>query len=87
MDKIAEKQARKRADELEMQSWATGTEAKAILLMVGESITVKCPNLQAYQRLRTRLYRIKDTIGKAFTTSLIKNDVTITRIEDEPVNA
>lgn len=80
------KETKKRAIELKRQAWATSTEAKALELPIGSSVSVKSFDLEAYQRLRVRLHRNKLNTGQVFGTSVDGNNIIITRYEDEPVN-
>jgi hypothetical protein len=78
-----EKALEQRTAELERSSWTNKTEAQALKLPVGGSLTVKLFDFECLNRLRIRFYNMKSNYGKVFSTVLNGNDITITRLEDE----
>lgn len=74
-----------RATELKRKSNVTAIEAECIDLYVGESKQFKIMDIQAYQRLRIRLLRLKDNTGRDIRTSMNGNFVIVTRHEDVEV--
>lgn len=74
-----------RATELKRKSNVTSIEAESISLCIGESKQFKIMDLETYQRLRTRLVRLKDNTGRCYSTTLSGNNVIVTRQEDEEV--
>lgn len=83
MDKVAEIALKQRTKELERQSWVSGAEAECLKMSVGENKRMDYFDAEAYQRLRTRLFRNKQNTGKIYSTSLDGDIITITRFEDE----
>lgn len=70
---------KKRQTELERQSVVSGIEAKCLELDVSKSETFEIKDLQTYQRIRTRFYRLKNETGRIYETIIDGDTVTITR--------
>ncbi len=68
-----------RAIKLQREANVSSIEARCLKLKVKESVTLSIMDLQAYQRLRTRLVRLKNETNRVYETSLDGNNVNITR--------
>lgn len=68
-----------RIKELDRQTNVTAIESMCLSLKVGASKEHKILDLQSYQRVRTRLTRLKSETGFEWETELVGNKVKITR--------
>lgn len=74
---------KERREELERMSNVTSIEADCLLMIIGETKTYRIKDLQAYQRLRVRFTRLKDSTGRRYITKMCGNKVQVSRIENE----
>ncbi|MDR0682041.1 MAG: hypothetical protein LBG15_09380 [Dysgonamonadaceae bacterium] len=77
---LSAEQLKKRRIELKRQADVAVIEAESIALDIGENKTFGLKDLQAYQRVRARLSRLKEESGAIYRTAINGNDVTVTRI-------
>jgi len=81
----SETQNDERIQELDRRIKLADIEKTCLQLMVGESKIITIDTVE-YQRLRTRLSRIKSETGKDIRIIATPNGASITRYEDEPIN-
>lgn len=82
-----ETEIKDRKAELERVSNVTSIEASALALDIGGSKDFRIMDIEAYQRLRVRLHRVKLSTGRAFATTMNGNKVSVSRLEDEEVKS
>jgi hypothetical protein len=70
----------KRKAELERKAVSSKIELDCIGLNAGGVIYVEVKDIETYNMLRMRLYRLKRNYGKEYTLSVKGNEVTIKRI-------
>jgi hypothetical protein len=67
--------------ELERQSHVASVEADSLSLEVNESKTFRLMDLESYQRIRARFFRINKTTGKSYGLNINGNNIIVTRIK------
>jgi hypothetical protein len=72
----------KREERLQRERNVSMIESGSLLLNVSESETFRIKDVEAYQRLKVRLTRLKAEVGRCYTINLDGNDVKVTRNED-----
>jgi len=72
----------KREERLQRERNVSMIESGSLLLNVSESETFRIKDVEAYQRLKVRLTRLKAEVGRCYTVNLDGNDVKVTRNED-----
>jgi hypothetical protein len=78
---------KERAIELRWQAYVAAIEAECLNLGIGSSKTFELKDLQAYQRLRGRFWRLRLASGLDYRTEIDGNNVVVTRVaEDEGDN-
>lgn len=71
---------KKRQRALNREANVSAIEAASIGLKVGETKTFKVMDVQAWQRVRTRLSRLKSKTNLKFETDIDGNNLTVKRI-------
>jgi hypothetical protein len=74
---------KRRKIELERLSNVSAIEALILELEVGESRVYKIKDIESYQWLRTRINRIRNSIGLRYSSEIKINYVIITRLEND----
>lgn len=70
----------KRQKELKRESNVSAIEAGSLLMKVGETKCFKIMDLQSWQRIRSRLTRLKKKTKMEFKTTIEGNKLTVKRI-------
>jgi len=74
---------KRRKIELERLSNVSAIEALILELEIGESRVYKIKDIESYQWLRTRINRIRNSIGLRYSSEITINYVIITRLEND----
>ncbi len=71
-----------RMEQLQRMSNVSSIEAECLGMGVGETKSYRIKDLQAYQRLRVRFCRLKESTGRCYITKLHGNKICVSRLED-----
>ena len=74
---------KERKTKLEKQSAVMSIEVACLELEIGEAKEFKLKDLETLQSLKTRFNRIKNSLGRSFSTELTGSKVIVTRIEND----